>query len=75
MSQVVFLNEWSQPAGAPHPERCRAIIEGFLSMMLALRKVMPELALITLDPLPDIAIGNEGYTIRRSFLLSFYVSH
>jgi hypothetical protein len=79
MPQIAFLNERSHLVGSLPQQQARITFESFIDLMIALRKIMPRLSLICLEPLLSLALGdnyvvgkwlNETKRERKQFLLS-----
>jgi hypothetical protein len=79
MPQIAFLNERSHLAGSLPQQQARIIFESFIDLMISLRKIMPRLSLISLEPLLSLSLGssyfvskwlNETQRERKQFLLS-----
>jgi len=64
MARVVFLNERSLPVGNVGREEAISIINKFLDLMIALRKLMPRISLITGGPFLTAPVG-DNYSIAR----------
>jgi hypothetical protein len=62
MPHLIFLNERSHPTGDIHPALAIQLLTDLVNVLLQIKKIVPQMALITSEPLSTLSIG-QNYSV------------